>query len=28
VVVTHDRELASRMGRVLELNAGRLTSAK
>lgn len=28
VVVTHDRELASRMGRVLELNAGRLTSVK
>ena len=28
VVVTHDRELASRMGRVLELNAGRLTSAR
>jgi lipoprotein-releasing system ATP-binding protein len=27
VVVTHDRELASRMGRVLELNAGRLTAA-
>ena len=27
VVVTHDRELASRMGRVLELNAGRLTTA-
>ena len=28
VVVTHDRELASCMGRVLELNAGRLTTAK
>ena len=27
VVVTHDRELASRMDRVMELNAGRLTAA-